>query len=211
MLTRKPALQKKTVIYIPPFITRQNDQQRHQREIEKYCEGVKLSNCVLCIDTLSNRPNLKNLIGALEFGGIETIVVRELYDLHTSTAKLLGLMDSLIRYEVNLISVLDHINLKTAEGVGIIHFNKALRRFLQKIRNGSVRKSLSHLKKKGLPLGRPQHANSQLITELLSKGISFRQIASIANCSISAVQTQSNKMKNEDLVTPSAYARNLRK
>jgi DNA invertase Pin-like site-specific DNA recombinase len=161
------------------------------RALRAFCEQHGITEYEIFADeiqsgTKSSRPSLDRMMKAIEAGEINTVVVFAFSRYARSVSHMLKGLEVMRSNKTNFVSLTEKLDLNTSLGhvVFVISAIAQLERDLiaERVRNG-----LAAAKARGAKIGRERKRNDALIHQLLSAGLSFREIGRIAKCSHGSV------------------------
>lgn len=114
---------------------------------------------------------------------------------------LISALDEFDRLGVSFISVSESLDTSNIVGKLIFNIISSLSQFEREQTAMRVRAGLERAKAAGKKLGRVKTRNSNLIQDLHSHGLSYRQIASVAKCSLGTVAEEISSKKSEIMNT----------
>ena len=127
--------------------------------------------------TTANRPSLKRMIADAQEGKLKVIICWKLDRLFRSLRELVNTIQLLKDHGVQFISLKDHIDLSTAQGMLLMQLLGSFAEFEASLIRERVRAGLAAAKKRGRRLGRPRTINREMVQHLRDKGLSMGQIA----------------------------------
>lgn len=175
------------------------------RALKTYCERNGIENYTIYADegisgTKANRPQLDQLILAVENGDVGAVVVYSFSRFARSVTHLLQALQKFDQSKVSFISISENLDTRTSTGRFVFTILAALAALEREILVERVKTGLVNAKAKGKRLGRPQTRPNELIRELLLRGFSYRKIASIAKCSHWSIAEVAKSMRLEKVI-----------
>lgn len=172
------------------------------RALKTYCQANGLENFKIYSDegvsgTKENRPELDSLIDAVEQGEVSSIIVYSFSRFARSVTHLLQALQKFEQCNVSFISISENLDTRTSTGRFVFTILAALSALEREILVERVKTGLINAKAKGKRLGRPKKRPDDLIKELLTRGFSYRKIASIVKCSHWSIAEVSKAMRSE--------------
>lgn len=146
----------------------------------------------------TSRPGLNQLLEDVKAGTVGLVYVYSLSRISRSVIHLLETLQTLERANVGFVSITEAIDLRTPSGKLLLTILASISAFEREIIIQRVRAGLDAAKKRGKVLGRKKSRNSELIQRLYAQGLSYRNIAKAAQCSVSAVQREVSKLPQID-------------
>ncbi len=165
------------------------------RALNEYCKSKGILNCLTYQDfgvsgAKSSRPELDKMMEKARNGEISTIIVYSFSRFARSTKHLLEALDELRSLNVNFISITENVDTSTPMGKALFTIIAAISQLERELISERVINGLNNARAKGKQIGRRKTRNSKLITGLHKKGMSYRQIAEMAGCSIATVHRE---------------------
>jgi DNA invertase Pin-like site-specific DNA recombinase len=164
-----------------------------QRKIDRYTiyqdEGVS--------GAKASRPNLDLMMAQVREGRHNSVLVYSFSRFARSTKHLLDALEEFHSFKVSFVSITESVDTSTPIGRAVFTIISAISQLERELIAERVRNGLANARAKGKRLGRPQKRNNELIRELLSRGLSYRQIARIAKCSHWSIAEVAKTMRSE--------------
>jgi site-specific DNA recombinase len=154
-------------------------------KVEAYCHlhDVELVE-MICDDGYSaknlQRPGIQKLLGMVDAGQVEAVVVYKLDRLSRRTRDVLDLVERFERANVAFHSIQESLDTKSAIGRFVLRTLASLAEMERDLISERTRDALAHLKAEGKHLGRIGFQNQQAIDEMKAlhgRGWSYREIA----------------------------------
>jgi len=186
----------KTAIYIRTSTNKQDTGAESQlKKLKTYCELHNITNFKVYKDTdqsgkKRSRPKLDKMMKDIETGDIKNVITVSISRIGRSTKHLLEISDFFQKYEVNFISLSESINTTTPAGRLFFTLISAIAQFEREVIGERVKAGLENARSKGKQIGAPKKRNSELIKALRDQGLSYREIAIKAKCSLGSVQAE---------------------
>jgi len=167
-----------------------------------YCEQNKIVNYEIFTDegisgAKASRPSLNRMMEAVERDEALQVVVFSFSRFARSTTHLLQALQKFKEKNVRFISVTERIDTNSPMGVAMFTILSALSQMEREIIVQRVKAGLANARAKGKKIGRTKTRNSELIRALLKKNLSYRAIASIADCSHGSIYAEKMAWKKE--------------
>lgn len=146
----------------------------------------------------SSRPQLDKMMKSIRSGEHSSVLVYSFSRFARSTRHLLTALEEFQSLDVSFVSLTEKVDTSSPMGRALFTIISAISQLERELVGERVRNGLANAKAKGKRLGRPQTRNNELIKELLSRGMSYRQIARIAKCSHWSIAEVSKAMRSEN-------------
>lgn len=179
------------------------------RALRRYCTDRGITDYVIYEDdgisgAKKSRPALNRMMKDVEEGRIDRVVVYSFSRYARSTSHLLQALNTFKEKEVAFVSITENIDTDTPLGVAVFSIISAISQLERDLIRERVINGLKAAKERGVRIGRKKTRPSALIRRLRSKGLTFRDIANLANCSQGSVALeikQWNKEKAEGKIS----------
>ncbi len=145
----------------------------------------------------ASRPQLDQMMTAVRTGAHDVVLVYSFSRFARSTRHLLTALEEFQALGVSFISLTEKVDTASPMGRALFTIISAISQLERELVGERVRNGLANARAKGKRLGRPQKRNNELIRELLSRGLSYRQIARIAKCSHWSIAEVAKAMRSE--------------
>lgn len=170
----------------------QNGLDAQIRALRIFCEQNGIAEWELYADenqsgTKSSRPALDRMMAAVEAGEIENVIVFAFSRYARSVSHMLKGLETMRKFKTNFISLTEKLDLNTSLGNVVFVIISAISQLERDLIAERVRNGLAAARARGKRIGRERKRNDVLIHSLLAAGMSFREIAKIANCSHGSV------------------------
>jgi len=172
------------------------------RALKLFCEQNNLKHYELFTDEAISgakisRPALNRMMDAIDRGEASQVVVFSFSRFARSTTHLLQALQKFKEKNVQFVSITEKIDTNSPMGVAMFTILGALSQMEREIIAQRVRAGLANARAKGIRIGRKKERNSELIRALLNKKLSYRAIASIADCSHGSIYAEKMAWKKE--------------
>lgn len=172
------------------------------RALMQYCSLNNLQGVELFTDenqsgAKASRPALDRMMALVRAGEVEKIICYSLSRLGRSTTHLLKLMDEMNAHNTKFVSLSERLETETPAGRMIFTVLAAVSQLERELIAERVRNGLANARAKGIHIGRKKMRNSQMIRALFKKGLSYRAIADLCNCSHGSIHAEKMDMKKE--------------
>jgi DNA invertase Pin-like site-specific DNA recombinase len=162
------------------------------RALRAFCEQHGITEYEIFADenqsgTKSSRPSLDRMMKAIEAGEIDTVVVFAFSRYARSVSHMLKGLEVMRSNKTNFVSLTEKLDLNTSLGHVVFVIISAIAQLERDLIAERVRNGLAAAKARGAKIGRERKRNDALIHQLLSAGLSFREIGRIAKCSHGSV------------------------
>lgn len=172
------------------------------RALREYCRMYNITNYEFFADegisgTKASRPALDRLMGLVKAGEIDSVIVYSFSRFARSVSHLLQGLEEMKIANCNFISLSEKLDLNSSLGRAVFVFIGAIAQLERDLISERVKNGLANARAKGKLLGRTKKRDSTLIRKLLHAGMSFRQIATVANCSHGSVSAEKKSMQKD--------------
>lgn len=172
------------------------------RVLRTYCDQNKIDNVEYFTDegvsgTKSSRPALDRMMHAVERDEISVVIVYSFSRFARSTTHLLNALTRFKAKGVQFISLTERIDTNSAVGIAIFSILASISQLERDLIADRVKIGLANARAKGKLIGRKKIRDSDLIRKLLSAGMSYRNISTVARCSHGSVSAERAAMKRE--------------
>ena len=172
------------------------------RALKTYCSSQGITTYSIYTEegvsgAKTNRPELDRLMAAVESNEVSAVIVYSFSRFARSVTHLLQALKVFEEQNVSFISISENLDTRTSTGRFVFTILAALAALEREILVERVKTGLINARAKGKRLGRPQTRPNDLIKELLSRGLSYRKIASIAKCSHWSIAEVAKAMRSE--------------
>lgn len=179
------------------------------RALRRYCSHHNITNYVIYEDdgisgAKASRPALDRMMKDVNDGNIGRVIVYSFSRYARSTSHLLKALETFKSLNVAFVSTTENLDTNTPLGVAIFSIISSISQLERDLIRERVINGLRAAKERGVKIGRKKTRPSALIRSLRSKGLTFREIARLANCSAGSVALevkQWNKEKEAGLET----------
>lgn len=137
-----------------------------------------------------SRPALNQLMERVEKGEAEQVIVFSFSRFARSVSHLLKALQKFKEKQVRFLSITEALDTNSPMGMALFTILGALAQLERELIRERVLAGLKNARAKGKIIGRVRKRNSELIESLLEAGMSFRDVAKIANCSHGSVSAQ---------------------
>ena len=135
---------------------------------------------------------------AVENDEASMIIVFSFSRFARSTTHLLSALNKFKEKGVQFVSLTEKIDTNSPMGLALFTILAALSTMEREIIAQRVKAGLANARAKGKRIGRKKERNSELIRALLKKGLTYRSIASIADCSHGSIYAERLEIKKEE-------------
>jgi len=172
------------------------------RALFEYCRMNNITNYELFSDegisgTKSSRPSLDRLMALVKTGQIESVIVFSFSRFARSVTHLLQGLEIMKTANCNFVSLSEKLDLNSSLGRAVFVIIGAIAQLERDLISERVKNGLANARAKGKLIGRAKKRDSSLIRKLLQAGMSFRNIARVANCSHGSVSAEKKSMQKE--------------
>lgn len=181
------------------------------RALRRYCSNHGITDYVIYEDdgisgAKASRPALDRMMKDVDDGKIEKVIVYSFSRYARSTSHLLKALETFKSLDVAFVSTTENLDTNTPLGVAIFSIISSIAQLERDLIRERVVNGLKAAKERGVKIGRKKTRPSALIRRLRSKGLTFRQISELANCSQGSVALE---IKEWDLEKSKGIIRNL--
>ncbi len=182
--------------------TQQTGLESQVRALKKFCEQNDINNYELFTDenisgAKVSRPALNRMMEAVDSGEASQVIVFSFSRFARSTTHLLQALKRFKEKDVQFVSLTEKVDTNSPMGMAIFTILGAISQLERELIAERVRAGLANARAKGKHIGRKKMRNSTLIRALLNKGMSYRNIASIADCSHGSIYAEKKSMLKE--------------
>ena len=198
------AIKRKTVAYCRVSTALQGSGLEAQvRQVRVYCDQMGIKDVEIFTDenqsgAKQNRPALDRMMAAVKNNEVEQVIVPAFSRLARSTTHLLKALDEFKSYNVSFISLSERLDTSTAAGKMAFTVLAAVSQLERELIIERVKVGLANARAKGKIIGRKKMRNSDMIRALRLKGLPYRAIAELCNCSHGSVHAEVLAMKKEE-------------
>ena len=162
------------------------------RALRRYCTQHEINDYVIYEDdgisgAKASRPALDRMMEDVKQGKIERVIVYSFSRYARSTSHLLKALETFKSLDVAFVSTTENLDTNTPLGVAIFSIISSISQLERDLIRERVINGLKAAKERGVKIGRKKTRPSALIRRLRSKGLTFREIARLANCSQGSV------------------------
>ena len=145
----------------------------------------------------ASRPALDRMMKDVDDGKIEKVVVYSFSRYARSTTHLLKALETFKALDVAFVSITENIDTNTPLGVAVFSIISAISQLERDLIKERVVNGLRAAKERGVRIGRKKTRPSALIRRLRSKGLTYRKISELANCSQGSVSLEIKEWEEE--------------
>ena len=172
------------------------------RALRRYCTQYEITDYVIYEDdgisgAKASRPALDRMMEDVKNGKIERVIVYSFSRYARSTSHLLRALETFKYLGVAFVSTTENLDTNTPLGVAIFSIISSISQLERDLIRERVINGLRAAKERGVKIGRKKTRPSALIRRLRSKGLTFREIARLANCSQASVSVEMKQWKKE--------------
>lgn len=172
------------------------------RALRRYCAQNDITDYVIYEDdgvsgAKASRPALDRMMKDVEDGKIERVIVYSFSRYARSTSHLLRALETFKSLNVAFVSTTENLDTNTPLGVAIFSIISSIAQLERDLIRERVINGLKAAKERGVHIGRKKTRPSALIRRLRSKGLTFRAIAELANCSQGSVALEMKAWEKE--------------
>jgi DNA invertase Pin-like site-specific DNA recombinase len=172
------------------------------RVLKQYCEQNNVGEVEFFTDegisgTKSSRPALDRMMAAVDANEISSVVVYSFSRFARSTTFLLNALQKFKKSGVHFVSLTEKIDTNSAVGIAIFSILASISQLERDLISDRVKNGLANARAKGKLIGRKKMRNSEMIRALRSKGLTYRAIAELCNCSHGSVHAELVALKKE--------------
>lgn len=173
------------------------------RQVRLYCDQMGFKDVEIFTDenqsgAKQSRPALDRMMSAVKNNEVEQVIVPAFSRLARSTTHLLKALDEFKAHNVSFISLSERLDTSTAAGKMAFTVLAAVSQLERELIIERVKVGLANARAKGKIIGRKKQRNSEMIRALRRKGLAYRAIADLCNCSHGSVHAEILAMKKED-------------
>lgn len=166
-----------------------------KRALMEYCNSKGLQSFQIYEDlgvsgTKTERKGLDSLMTDVRRGKITTVLVYSFSRFARSTRHLLDALAEFEKLRVGFVSLTESIDTNSPIGKALFTIISAISQLERELVSERVKNGLKNARASGKMIGKPKKRNSELIRSLREQGLSYRQIAKIAKCSLSSVHAE---------------------
>jgi DNA invertase Pin-like site-specific DNA recombinase len=166
-----------------------------RRSLLEYCQQKGIVNYSIFEDlgvsgSKNERKGLDALMRGVRDGSIQTVLVYSFSRFARSTRHLLDALAEFESLGVGFVSLTESIDTTSPIGKALFTIISAISQLERELVSERVKNGLKNAKASGKQVGKPKKRNSELIRSLREQGLSYRQIAKIAKCSLSSVHAE---------------------
>lgn len=172
------------------------------RALRRYCNDKGIKDYVIYEDdgvsgAKASRPALDRMMEDVKSGKIEKVLVYSFSRYARSTSHLLKALETFKELDVAFVSMTENLDTNTPLGVAIFSIISSIAQLERDLIRERVVNGLKAAKERGVHIGRKKTRPSALIRRLRSKGLTFRQISELANCSQGSVALEIKEWEAE--------------
>ncbi len=172
------------------------------RALRRYCAQKEITDYIIYEDdgisgAKASRPALDRMMKDVEDGKIERVIVYSFSRYARSTSHLLKALETFKSLNVAFVSTTENLDTNTPLGVAIFSIISSISQLERDLIRERVVNGLRAAKERGVKIGRKKTRPSALIRRLRSKGLTFREIARLANCSQGSVALEIRQWEEE--------------
>lgn len=186
-------MSKITAVYVRVSTDKQsNGAEAQELALRNHCQLKNITNFQVFTDIgvsgkRIKRPGLDQLMGMAKEGKVESVIVYSFSRFARSTTHLIAALTEFKSLGISFLSLTENIDTNSAIGMAFFTIISAIAQLERELIVERTKAGLQNARAKGKILGRKRHDNVKLITALLNQKMSYREIASISNCSPSTV------------------------
>jgi DNA invertase Pin-like site-specific DNA recombinase len=174
-----------------------------KRTMVEFCERHGVKNYEIFSDhgisgAKESRPSLDKLMQAAHEGRLSHVAVYSFSRFARSTTHLLKALETFQKLGVEFISYTEQIQTNSPMGRAFFTVIAAIAQLERELICERVKNGLKAARARGVHIGREKKRDSDLIRKLLSAGLTYRAIATIAKCSHGAVWAEKVSLKKEE-------------
>lgn len=198
------ALKRKKVAYCRVSTNLQASGLESQvRQIRQYCEMMQYKDVEIFTDenqsgAKQNRPALDRMMKAVRDKEVEMVIVPAFSRLARSTTHLLKALEEFQSHGCSFISLSERLDTSSAAGKMAFTVLAAVSQLERELIVERVKIGLANARAKGKLIGRKKMRNSEMIRALRKKGLTYRAISELCNCSHGSVHAEVLAMKKEE-------------
>lgn len=172
------------------------------RALREYCRMNAITDYEIFADegisgTKSSRPQLDRMMALVKAGELNSVVVFSFSRFARSVTHLLQGLEQMKSANCNFVSISEKLDLSSSLGRAVFVIIGAIAQLERDLISERVKNGLANARAKGKLIGRKKLRDSVLIRKLLQAGMSFRQVAAVANCSHGSVSQEKKSMQKE--------------
>ena len=172
------------------------------RALRRYCAQKEITDYVIYEDdgisgAKASRPALDRMMKDVEDGKVERVVVYSFSRYARSTSHLLRALETFKSLNVAFVSTTENLDTNTPLGVAIFSIISSISQLERDLIRERVVNGLRAAKERGVRIGRKKTRPSALIRRLRSKGLTYRRIAELSNCSQGSVSLEIRQWEKE--------------
>jgi DNA invertase Pin-like site-specific DNA recombinase len=172
------------------------------RALRRYCALHEITDYIIYEDdgisgAKVSRPALDRMMEDVKGGKIERVIVYSFSRYARSTSHLLKALETFKSLGVGFVSTTENLDTNTPLGVAIFSIISSISQLERDLIRERVINGLRAAKERGVKIGRKKTRPSALIRRLRSKGLTFREIARLANCSQGSVSVEMRQWEKE--------------
>lgn len=165
------------------------------RVLREHCERMGINNFVIFKDenqsgTKMSGPALDEMMKRARAGECEKVIVYGFSRFARSVTHLLSALQEFENLGVKFISISESTDTETPIGRALFTILGSVSQLERDILVERVKQGLYNARMKGIKIGRKKTRPSELIRQLSSKGLIYREITRIAGCSQGAVASE---------------------
>jgi DNA invertase Pin-like site-specific DNA recombinase len=172
------------------------------RALRRYCALHEITDYIIYEDdgisgAKVSRPALDRMMEDVKGEKIERVIVYSFSRYARSTSHLLKALETFKSLGVGFVSTTENLDTNTPLGVAIFSIISSISQLERDLIRERVINGLRAAKERGVKIGRKKTRPSALIRRLRSKGLTFREIARLANCSQGSVSVEMRQWEKE--------------
>jgi DNA invertase Pin-like site-specific DNA recombinase len=173
------------------------------RAMREFCERQGVADYELFTDegisgAKESRPSLNRMMIAVEDGTISHVAVYSFSRFARSTTHLLKALEKFQKIGVEFISLTEQIQTNSPMGRAFFTVIAAIAQLERELIVERVKNGLKAARARGKHIGRKKMRNSEMIRALRAKGMTYRAIAELCNCSHGSVHAELVAQKKEE-------------
>ena len=183
--------------------TQDQNLESQQRALLDWCSKQGIFNYELFSDhgisgAKESRPALNQLMGRVERGEIEQVIVFSFSRFARSVSHLLRALEKFREKGTRFLSITESLDTNSPMGMALFTILGALAELERELIRERVVAGLKNARAKGKLIGRKNVRDSDLIRKLIKSGLTYRAVSSIAACSHGSVSAEVALMKKEE-------------